>query len=730
MLAIIPDAMMDAPTPAELRAFCAGSLPPERFAAVDGWLASVPEAEAEAALVAADVTGPVSGVIVPVPVTGFEPVRGAHRFVAAGDLGTGGMAVVRALRDRQLQRTVALKVLRPRRAEEPLEQYHLREDAFRREAARTAALEHPAIPPVYDLGQEDGVPAFSMRKVEGQTLEVLLAGGGLPLAEGLPILLRVAEAIAFAHDRGVVHRDLTPRNIVVGAYGAVYVLDWGLAASTGNSDGLRAGTPGWMAPEQQQGAAADPRQDVYGLGALAVALITGRGPAGIEHLPGPSGITALIRRCLAVDPGRRYPDAGAVAADLRRWLTEGVTLAQNAATWEIAWVRLRRSSRVRTGLLVGVLALVVGLGLVGWRLRQDRREAEERLHQLETVDLTRPGAIDLALEETRVLVRRYPGLAAAQVLAGRLEQARQSAEAAGRAAAIQARLADMLERTRTHGPWADQVQAWREAIRNAGLTMDPERRSEDVQVLGTSPLQQPLSEALAFLWRAERERGADHHAAATAALLAEGGATPGWRALGRLLSGSRFAAHDPVLEDGADAEAALAEAATTAVVLALFAPSPRLSSAAQAALVSRPGDFWPLMSRARATLEAGDAPGAERLALVAVGAEPRSLLPLLILAYAALQQGDDPAFAEAVARSLVIDAHNHEILVLQAVALARAGHRAEAQQIVDGLDAGHLRFHLRHQVGHPMERGVLALVAAGLVIPEAPAELGPLSPSP
>lgn len=730
------------PHPDELRAFCAGTLPAERFAAIDQWLAALPEAEAEQALADAGMLDAVSSSPGLHPLdaqpTGFITYLPRSRLRPGAALGSGGMAVVSAAHDRLLDRTVAVKVLRPRRADESLEQFHLREAAFRREAAITAGLEHPAIPPVHDVGHDGGLPAFVMKRLEGQSFAAVVAEGALPLAERLGIVLRVAEAVGYAHTRGVVHRDLTPHNILVADFGAVYVLDWGLAATTGSQDALRVGTPDWMAPEQAQGAPADPRMDVFALGALALFAVIGPGapdktlppdPAEWKKHRIPRGIAALIRRCLHRDPAARYADATAVAEELRRWFSDGLTLAQDATRWELAWLRLRRSPRARAAIAM-ILVVVIGMGGGWWWLSErTRAQVETRINQIAAgTDLEQSGTVAMALDEVRELARHHPHLAAVRTLEARLQAAHDLARRHEQDEAVRSELGKLLTRTRTLGPWADQIQAWRAAIRAAGLSMQPARLDDDARLLMRSPLRATIAESLAFLWRAEKERGADHFAEHTAALLAAAGPTPAWQALGRLLGRSRFAAHDPVFCVCDDAAGTLSEAAPTAIALALFAPEPRLTAAARATLLQRPGDFWPLIASARASLAEGDHQLAERLALTASGAEPDSLLPQLVLAYVALERRDPAMLARVITRGQGIDPDNNELRLLEAVVLALTNRQAEAQALVDRFDAGHLQYHLHHAVGHPMERSVQALVAAGLRIPEAPAQLGPLTP--
>ncbi len=737
----MPDAP---PSPDELRAFCAGSLPPARFSAVDAWLAALDEAEAACVLAEAAGDQPgLDGVLAPTrPAPGFTSDLPRGRLRPGLPLGAGGMAVVSAAHDRVLDRVVALKVLRPRRVDEPLEQFQAREAAFRCEAALTAGLEHPAIPPVYDVGRSDGLPAFAMKRLDGRTLDALITAGGVPLSELVAILVRVAEAVGYAHSRGVVHRDLTPRNILVAEFGAVYVLDWGLAVPVGTRDGVRAGTPAWMAPEQGV-AAADPRQDVYALGALVRFGFTGLAPEpGARHTSGPEvrapgnlpkaiprGIAALIRRCLAPDPAARYPHAGAVADDLRRWLGDGITLAQDANRLERAWLRLRRSPRVRAGLAAGLVALALVLAGWAWQARQARAEAEARLARIAAdAVLDRSTTVAVALAEVRAIAIRHPRLAAP--VEARLQTAFDLAARREREDAVRVRLTGLLHRTRTLGPWADQVQAWRQAIRDAGLSLDVDRIAADAVALAASPLRSLLAESLAFLWRAEKERGADSHADATVALLAAGGPTPGWQALGRLLGRSRFAGGEPLFCPCADSDATLTEAPSAATALALFAPEPRLTVAAQHRMADRPGDFWPLIASARASLAEGDVGTTERLALIASGAEPDSVLPPLLLAYVALARDDVAALVRHVARGRSLVAGSTEVEVLHAVALTRQGRVAEAQALIDRLDPAPLSAHRRNHVGHPMERSVQALLAAGVRLPGQPAGSAPAGDDP
>src|SRR6266568_3189363 len=176
-------------------------------------------------------------------------------YVLGRELGRGGMGTVYEARDTRLERTVALKAL------SPLDDSAGAVDRLWREARILARLEHPGIVPIHDVGVlPDGRPYYTMKLVEGRRLDEYLHGRPA-LAELCRVFLRVCEPLAFAHARGVVHRDLKPENIMLGPFGEVLVLDWGVARSLGQPEpaGLVMGTAGYMAPEQCAGGEVDAR---------------------------------------------------------------------------------------------------------------------------------------------------------------------------------------------------------------------------------------------------------------------------------------------------------------------------------------------------------------------------------------------------------------------------------------------------------------------------------------
>ncbi len=313
-----------------------------------------------------------------------------ERYEPVGEHARGGLGrVVRAV-DRRLGRTVAVKEL--------LRHDPSNEARFLREAMITARLEHPGIVPVHEAGRwPNGDPYYVMKLVEGRTLkELIVEGATLRERLGLlPHVIAVADAVGYAHSEAVIHRDLKPSNVIIGSFGETIVVDWGLArdrkrnipepsdeiltaAGSGAStvSGKVVGTPAYMSPEQARGDVVDERSDVYALGAVLYEVLAGSPPhadttpqavldrviAGPPRplsmvVPGvPGELATIVRKAMARDPDARYPNAIALAEDLRRFTTGKLVSAHSYSTWE----RLRKKlARYR-----GVVAVAVASGLV------------------------------------------------------------------------------------------------------------------------------------------------------------------------------------------------------------------------------------------------------------------------------------------------------------------------------------------------------------------------------
>ena len=277
------------------------------------------------------------------------------------EIGRGGMGVVFRGRQVSLDRQVAVKMIQGGRLSSELERQR-----FMAEAQATARLDHPGIVPVYEVGEFDGTPFFSMQLISGETLADRLADGPLPQREAAKMLAAVAHAIDHAHSEGILHRDIKPSNILIGLNGRPMVTDFGLAKflDAGNSltnTGSILGTPSYMSPEQAagRGDSSGPAADIYSLGTVLYHALTGRPPflasspiemalKIIEHDPplprllDPTidrDLEMIVIRCLQKPPDLRYATAGKLAEDLQSFVRDepvsarGGTLSDVIARW-------------------------------------------------------------------------------------------------------------------------------------------------------------------------------------------------------------------------------------------------------------------------------------------------------------------------------------------------------------------------------------------------------------
>ncbi|MBI1946867.1 MAG: serine/threonine protein kinase [Deltaproteobacteria bacterium] len=307
----------------------------------------------------------------------------------------GGMGVVYRARDLRLQRIVALKRLVGGPLADDGEMERLRA-----EAARAAALDHPGIVPVYEVGEHEGAPYVAMRLIEGGTLTDRI--GHTDARQAATLVAAVAHAVHHAHQRGVLHRDLKPDNVLVDAQGQPVVADFGLArrlGQRGSSTTGAAGTPGFMAPEvfDQRPDALTVAVDVYGLGALLYALLSGRAPIEgdtlVHHLrllreQRPAALVdvdrdlaAICLKCLEKSPTHRYRSADGLAHDLERWLRGDEVIARPLGPIDRV-LRLAGSHPLAfAGASIGVL-IVVAVAIVAVHVaRTQEVELRERAYQ-------------------------------------------------------------------------------------------------------------------------------------------------------------------------------------------------------------------------------------------------------------------------------------------------------------------------------------------------------------
>jgi eukaryotic-like serine/threonine-protein kinase len=313
-------------------------------------------------------------------------------------LGAGGMGEVYRARDDRLRRFVALKFLPPG--------YEHDADARRRqqaEARAAAALDHPYICKIYEVGEADGRTFIAMECVSGATLAARLSAGPLPLVQALPLAIEMADALSAAHRGGVIHRDLKPSNVMIGDDGHVKILDFGIAsrmASAGDSatptitspatDATTKGTLAYMAPEQLRDEPADARSDVFAFGIVLYEMLAGAHPFGgvtsIETAsailqqtprpwpsPAPALLQHIVRKALAKSPADRYQSMHEVLTDLRAVAADTAGVALSRAGTGGAGAGGARTLRRRMAALGTVAAMVIGGGaLVGWWLSRER----------------------------------------------------------------------------------------------------------------------------------------------------------------------------------------------------------------------------------------------------------------------------------------------------------------------------------------------------------------------
>jgi formylglycine-generating enzyme required for sulfatase activity/tRNA A-37 threonylcarbamoyl transferase component Bud32 len=334
------------------------------------------------------------------------PAIDPANYVFGAEYARGGLGHIVQARDRRMDRVVALKQLIDTHS-------HTQAARLVREAFITARLQHPAILPIYEAGRwPTGEPFYAMKLVRGRSLEqeIALRPSLEERLSLLPSVIAVAEAVAYAHSEGVIHRDLKPSNVLIGPFGETAVIDWGLAKDLNLPNGVAdergtesaydivttgitlagavLGTPAYMPPEQARGEEVDARADVYAVGAILYTLLEGKppfprgnaaevlaavlreGPPRIAHqTPGvPRDLAGIVDKAMAREASARYPDAGALLEDLRRFQTGQLVSARAYTSWALV-LRWARRHRVVFALAASVLAAA---GAVTAKFYRDR----------------------------------------------------------------------------------------------------------------------------------------------------------------------------------------------------------------------------------------------------------------------------------------------------------------------------------------------------------------------
>jgi serine/threonine-protein kinase len=473
-----------------------------------------------------DVLFPPSGESTPQQAEGLALPR-IPGYEVEAILGRGGMGVVFRARHLALNRLVALKMALVGAYAEPRER-----ERFRREAEAVARLRHPNVVAVYDVGEADGRPYFTMEYVEGGSLAHKLAGTPQPARAAAALVATLAGAMQAAHQGGIVHRDLKPANVLLTADGTPRITDFGLAHRLEGGAGLTQsgvplGTPSYMAPEQARGQthAVGPATDVYALGAILYECLTGRPPFRAETpaetvlqviyqepVPPrslqpkvPRDLETICLKCLHKEPARRYASAQALADDLGRFGEGRPIQARRLGLGARLW-RWGRRQPAAAALLATALAFV-GLAIGGgWWLERQRAERREETARQEGRAWQ---AVEAALEKAAALQQQgrwseaRAALAGAQRLLGdsapedlreRLHQARADADMVAELEEIRLRLSAGGKTQQTASLSAEKMYA--EAFRNYGIALTKLEPAEAAARLRSSAIRATL---LAFL---------------------------------------------------------------------------------------------------------------------------------------------------------------------------------------------------------------------------------------
>jgi len=361
-----------------------------------------------------------------------EPVKYFGQYEILSEIARGGMGIVYRARQKNLNRVVALKMILSGAiaAPEDVKRFYI-------EAEAAASLEHPSIVPIYEIGEHEGQHFFSMAMVEGKSLADRIKSGPLSPQEAAEIMAKVAEAIDYAHGKGVIHRDIKPANILIDPNGEPKITDFGLARideveSNLTRTGLILGTPSFMPPEQASGKVRDigPHSDVYSIGSTLYCLLTGEAPfQGLSPLDTlnkvmndppkelrsygfgiPKDLQSICMKCLEKKPEHRYPSANLLARDLDNFLNNDPITARppNRLVQFRYWLK-KNPRLVRTALFIFAvltMLMVLFVRFLWWQSESQRINAEaakEKSEAAKEISTAESQKVESRIETMRLL---------------------------------------------------------------------------------------------------------------------------------------------------------------------------------------------------------------------------------------------------------------------------------------------------------------------------------------
>ncbi|HEV3448096.1 MAG TPA: serine/threonine-protein kinase, partial [Gemmataceae bacterium] len=452
----------------------------------------------------------------PVPAAPDRVPGSLPDYELLAEIGQGGMGVVYKARQKSLNRLVAVKMIR---AGGPAREDDLRR--FRNEAEAVAHLDHAQIVPVHEVGEHAGQHYFTMKLIEGGSLDRQLACFSAEPKAAARLLAAVARAVHHAHQRGILHRDLKPGNVLVDAAGQPHVTDFGLAKrvevdSSLTQSGVLIGTPSYMAPEQTSGVrgAITTATDVYGLGAVLYAMLTGQPPFRGDHVletlrqvreqepQSPSAVNPRVDRdlatitlkCLRKEPEQRYASAAALADDLERWLKDEPIRAKRPSLLQrlVRW-RRRHKPLVGSVAVLMILVLLLGGAVLGWQQRQLAATEQAVEGDLREADL-------LQQQERWSDVLQVLERASGRLAAGGPSPLRERVEQRRTIVAMVAQLEEARLQGSAAGPegfdYTGADQAYAAAFASYGLNLETFAPEEAAERIRTSPIRTQLVAAL------------------------------------------------------------------------------------------------------------------------------------------------------------------------------------------------------------------------------------------